>query len=256
MEKILIINYDPVSTLKLENLLEQNGYKTYIAEDSRNGLEIAKRYIPDLIICDTILNGINGFDVKSELSALAETSIIPFFFITSQPSLIEMHKAMLACAEGYFSKEFDDTEFLFAINSRLKKTNFMKEKYSSATPTSIEDDEESKKNNDHVLVKIGKKLRLIKFDNIVCVLALKEYSKIICEDNHKYIIRKSMKKWAELLSENSFLRIHRATIININFIERAEKIHFRSYNVFLKNMDEPFVLSQRYAKKLKNIFIS
>ncbi|RJP62130.1 MAG: hypothetical protein C4539_18840 [Ignavibacteriales bacterium] len=53
---------------------------------------------------------------------------------------------------------------------------------------------------------------------------------------------------------NSLCRIHRSTIINIHFIGWIEDWVNYSYLVYLKNISEPFVLSHRYALKLREVF--
>lgn len=55
-------------------------------------------------------------------------------------------------------------------------------------------------------------------------------------------------------SIHAIINENRSTIININFIERIEDWMNYSYRVYLKEIKEPFVLSRRYALKLKEIF--
>ena len=55
------------------------------------------------------------------------------------------------------------------------------------------------------------------------------------------------------MSKN-FLQIHRATIINTAFIDRIEIQAEKNYLVYLKTHEEPFTISQRYAKKLTKKF--
>ena len=61
-------------------------------------------------------------------------------------------------------------------------------------------------------------------------------------------------EWEERLSENYFLRIHRSTIINIEFIEKAEKWFNYSSMIHLKGIAEPFKVSRNYFKKIKERF--
>ncbi|PIP77384.1 MAG: hypothetical protein COW85_09255 [Ignavibacteria bacterium CG22_combo_CG10-13_8_21_14_all_37_15] len=53
-----------------------------------------------------------------------------------------------------------------------------------------------------------------------------------------------------------FRRIHRSTIINLEYVEKIEKFFRRSFIVQLKNTKQPFIISQRYSTKLrvKNLF--
>jgi two-component system LytT family response regulator len=108
--------------------------------------------------------------------------------------------------------------------------------------------------DDHILIKIGNKLKLIKFSEIVCITALKEYSKLTTKDNCKIVVRKSLKNWMSLLPAKCFLQIHRATIINIDYIEKIVKTNERTYTVNLINVQESFDISHRYANIIRHKF--
>ena len=84
--------------------------------------------------------------------------------------------------------------------------------------------------------------------------ALKEYSKINLENGKKIVVRKSLKKWTQVLPDDIFIQIHRATIINMDFIEEATKVNERSYQVKMKFMDGNFILSKRFANKVRKKF--
>jgi DNA-binding LytR/AlgR family response regulator len=83
---------------------------------------------------------------------------------------------------------------------------------------------------------------------------LKEYSKIKTNDNLEILVRKSMRNWVKLLPSNSFLRIHRATIININFIDKISQTNSRIYTVSLKGIKDTFDFSYRYANIMRRSF--
>ncbi len=62
---------------------------------------------------------------------------------------------------------------------------------------------------------------------------------------------KTMKEWENRLPAQNFCGIHRSTIINIDFIDKIEEWFNYSFKVFLKGIDEPFIMSRRYASSLK-----
>ncbi len=66
-----------------------------------------------------------------------------------------------------------------------------------------------------------------------------------------YLAMKTMKEWEHRLPEQYFCRIHRSTIINIEYIDKIEEWFNYSFKVFLKGIDEPLVMSRRYAAALK-----
>lgn len=252
--KILIIYNNSSHIEELNILLTNSGYNTYLAEDVNNGLEIAKIYLPDLIICDIVNNDVSASEVVEELHNNERTKIIPLLCLTSSPTLTEMREIMNAGADDYITYPIDENDLFKAINIRLEKINSIKSKFDALRKGTIEASGKLPPVEDHVLVKIGTKLRIIKFDNILCVTALKEYSKITTTDSKKYIIRKSLKKWMDILPASTFLQIHRATIINMEFIEKMNQKNDGFYSLYLKNNEEEFSVSVRNMKKIRKRF--
>lgn len=251
MYKTLLI-YDSNSDIKDLNInLTNEGFNTYLAEDVVNGIEIAKIYTPDLILCN--LNK-NGSQIVKELSCNERTNVIPILFLTQNPDFSEMRKIMNSGADDYLTFPISNKDLLNAIKIRLKKYNSVKEKFDKLRKETIENLGEMPLIEEHILVKIGTKLRIIKFQEIICVTASKEYSKITTKDSKKYIIRKSLKKWIDILPANSFLQIHRSTIINITFVKKMHKNSEGNFEVHLENSDEKYPVSVRNAKKIKKWF--
>jgi two-component system response regulator LytT len=56
------------------------------------------------------------------------------------------------------------------------------------------------------------------------------------------------------LPEKHFVRIHRSTIVNLEYIEKVETWFSRSYQIYLREMKEPLTVSRRYASQLKTKF--
>ena len=254
MQKLLLIYNDGVNIQNLNIMLTTHGFNTYLAEDVTNGIEIAKIYTPDLIICDIRNNGVTGVDVVQQLAENERTRVIPLLFLSADPDFREMRSVMSAGADDYIPYPVRSEEILESINARLRKINSIKAKFDKLRNEGIESPGEIPVSENHVLVKIGTKLRIIKFEDIVLVSALKEYSKIVTKEGNKYIIRKSLKKWVDILPPISFLQIHRSTIININCVEKLIKAHESSYEVRMTGCPESFQVSVRNAKKLKKWF--
>ncbi|MFO7446861.1 MAG: LytTR family DNA-binding domain-containing protein [Ignavibacteriaceae bacterium] len=96
--------------------------------------------------------------------------------------------------------------------------------------------------------------KFIKINTIVCITAEKDYSYIYLSSGKKHLVLKSMVEWEERLTPKYFVRIHRSTIVNLEYVEKVEKWFNSSYHVYLQNHQEPFKMSRRYAAKLKERF--
>jgi two-component system LytT family response regulator len=254
VEKILILHTEVSDQTLSNDILTAAGFNTYIAEDIESGIDIAKIYQPDMIILESTESDKHASGIIHELQKDDNIRIKPLIYISCNPEAKGMRQIMSAGADDYIIAPYSNYDLVDAVNVRLNKYNTIKLKCDELRKETIEGDGDGYVNKNHILVKIGAKLRLIKFEKIVCVTAQKEYSKIITAESKKYIIRKSLRKWIEILPEDNFLQIHRATIINTEFINRIEIQPEKNYLVHLKSHEEPFPISQRYAKKLTKKF--
>ncbi len=96
--------------------------------------------------------------------------------------------------------------------------------------------------------------KFIKISSILCITAEKDYSYICMVNGKKLLVLKPMVEWENRLTPKYFARIHRSTIVNLEFVEKVEKWFNSSYRVYLQNIAEPFQMSRRYAAKLKEKF--
>lgn len=96
--------------------------------------------------------------------------------------------------------------------------------------------------------------KFIKVNSILSITANKDYSYINSLDDKKIILLRTMKEWEKRLPEKYFARIHRSTIVNLEYIEKVEKWFNYSYHVHIKGIEEPYQMSRRYASKLKEKF--
>ena len=108
--------------------------------------------------------------------------------------------------------------------------------------------------DDRIFITVNSISRFIKVRDIQCIKAEKDYTYICTVDDKKLLVLRPMIEWEERLPAKYFARIHRSTIVNLELIEKVEKWFNYSYHVYLKNIDEPFQMSRRYALKLKERF--
>lgn len=254
MEKILILHTGTSVSILADRILTEAGFNTYIAEDIESGINIAKIYLPDMIVLESEDTDDNASEIIKELQKDNNLRIKPLICISNNPNLKDLRKIMEAGADDYIAAPYSNPELVRAVTIRMNKYYALKLKCDELRNETIEGEGETPANKNHILVKIGTKLRLIKFENIVCVTAEKEYSKISIHDSKKYIIRKSLRKWIELLPDDNFLQIHRSTIINTEYIDRIEIQADKNYLVHLKTIQEPLAISQRFAKKITKKF--
>ena len=126
MKSVLFIEDNTDIRENMAEILEMAGYKVYTAPDGKEGVAIAQSEKPDIIICDIMMPVLDGYGVIHMLQKNPETQGIPFIFLTAKAERFEIRKGMELGADDYITKPFTGTELLNAIESRLKKADFLK----------------------------------------------------------------------------------------------------------------------------------
>lgn len=128
---VLIIDdtYDMCSFL--ESILKDT-YQVFIANDGESGMEIAKAQIPDLIICDVMMPGIDGFQVLEHLREDLYTSHIPVILLTAKGDRESRLRGLSEMADDYITKPFENDELLYRIQNLLGIRQLLKEKFSKS----------------------------------------------------------------------------------------------------------------------------
>ena len=130
MKKILLIedNLDVRETTA--DILELANYEVFTAESGKEGIEKAVKFQPELIICDIMMPGLDGYGVLHILSKKPETARIPFIFLTAKSEKADIRRGMNLGADDYLTKPFEDMELLHAVESRLQKSEMLKKEFS------------------------------------------------------------------------------------------------------------------------------
>lgn len=121
MTKIVLIEDNHEMRENIEEMLELADYQVISAENGKVGLDLVKKELPDLIICDIMMPELDGYGVLYYLSKIPETRAIPFIFLSAKTERTDLRKGMNLGADDYITKPFEEMELLEAIESRLKK---------------------------------------------------------------------------------------------------------------------------------------
>ena len=133
MEKnrILFIEDNPEIRENVTEILELDGFEVTAATNGKEGLDIAREELPDLIVCDIMMPVMDGFTVLYFLTKDPKTADIPFIFLTAKVDRFDFRKGMEMGADDYITKPFEDVELINAIRSRLKKKEMLRKEYSN-----------------------------------------------------------------------------------------------------------------------------
>ena len=127
MKKVLLIEDDVVLRENTAELLELSGYQVETASNGRAGVEVAKKYQPNIIVCDIMMPELDGYGVLDNLSKNNTTKYIPFIFLSAKTERQDIRKGMNLGADDYITKPFNEDELISAIESRIAKAAILQE---------------------------------------------------------------------------------------------------------------------------------
>lgn len=234
----IIIDDEWLVRSELRLMLQDFNQVQVVAEAANvsEGLAVVQHHQPDVIFLDIQLAGETGFDFLEK----ARTSARIIFITAFDQFAI---RAFEVHALDYLLKPIRKERLADAIQ-RIQNNVPLKPKPAKAQNYS-----------DIIYVMIDGSLRPIKLPLLKCITAEGNYSYIHYQDGKRELVLRNLGEWMEVLPENPFLRIHRSTIVNSEYIEKVVKLANYSHAVFLRGMSEPFIMSRRYAVKLKRFMV-
>lgn len=119
--KILVIEDTQSVREELKDILGFEGMEVITAENGQEGIDCAKEYSPDLILCDIMMPIKDGFQVFNELQHSVILKDTPFIFLTSLATTQNVRQGMILGVDDYITKPLDIDLLIASINTRLKK---------------------------------------------------------------------------------------------------------------------------------------
>ncbi len=119
MQKILIIDDEPLVRRSINMILRYKGFEVIEAADGVAGIEQARTQSPDLILSDVSMRPPNGYTVLQTLKADPLTAGIPFLFLTGLIDQAKMQNSIERGAAGYVEKPFSVDTLLAVVKKHL-----------------------------------------------------------------------------------------------------------------------------------------
>jgi len=232
---VLVIDDERLVRKDLISLLSAYDNVTVVgeAEDVPSAVKAIDRLNPDVIFLDIQMPGDSGFDLLEKNDVEAQ-----IIFITAYDEYAI--RAFEVNALDYLLKPVSPDRLAKA----LKRLD-LKDQETFARTRRLD-------YHDRLFLMLGRHFKFLKVSTILTITAAGDYSEVLTSDGNKGLTLKSMKEWEARLPAQHFIRIHRSTIINMEFIERIEEWFNYSFKVYLNGVEEPYVISRRYASKLRD----
>ena len=123
--KILIVDDEMDTLLPLRRSLEVENYRVIEAYDGHEAINKAKAEIPDLILLDLMMPGMDGYEVCGKLRNEPVTQNIPIIMLTAKGYVRDKVKGLEIGADDYVTKPFNLNELKARIKSALRRTRTM-----------------------------------------------------------------------------------------------------------------------------------
>jgi DNA-binding response OmpR family regulator len=122
---LLVIEDDQIVVHTIERILRKD-YRVRVATSGVEGLQAARREIPDLVILDVIMPGMDGYTVCKEMRQDVLLSEIPILFLTAKTRDEDKIAGLSAGADDYLGKPFNIDELLLRVKAILRRTQRMR----------------------------------------------------------------------------------------------------------------------------------
>ncbi len=128
MKTIVVIEDEQALLKNIVRILSAEGYNSIGAENGEAGIQLIRSHHPDLVLCDIMMPGMNGYAVLADLQSTPKTVLIPFIFLTAKTERSDMRQGIELGADDYLTKPFDADELIGAIEARFRKDDRQKER--------------------------------------------------------------------------------------------------------------------------------
>jgi two-component system LytT family response regulator len=243
--KTIIADDEQVARSRLRRLLQLDFPEIELIAEASNGIEarqLIDTHKPDLVFLDIEMPGATGLDVVETathkpfvvfVTAYDHYAIQAFKALTIDYILKPITQDQLAIAIEKFKRLSAPPDF-----NRLIATlnNEMKGHHKSRLP-----------------VIIGDSIKYVPYDSIFCFEADQKYTSVFSKDA-TYITEKSLVQLEEILPKDTFIRIHRKHIVNVNYIDKIKHWFDRKFKVVLTvPFDRELIVSRSYFDNIKNL---
>lgn len=232
----IIVDDEKLAREELKELFKQITGIELIGEASNaaEAKNLIDKYNPDLIFLDIQMPGKSGFDLLNEINTDAEIIFVSAY-------------------DEYALKAFE----VNALDYLLKPVT--KERLSAAVQnlaelyTEPESSLEKFNNNEYLFLMVNNDYHFVKINSIIKITAAGNYTEIFTANKLKGLVQKSLREWELRLPGELFVRIHRNTMVNLDYVERIDSRINYAFQVYLKECHDAAIMSRRYAIKLKNL---
>ena len=118
--RVLVVDDDPVILKLLQVNFEMEGFDVLTATDGVDGLRAARDELPDVVVSDVMMPGMNGLELVTALGADDRTGDIPVMLLSARAQATDVAAGLEAGAHDYVTKPFEPLELVDRVHQLLR----------------------------------------------------------------------------------------------------------------------------------------
>jgi two-component system, LytTR family, response regulator AlgR len=240
--RILIVDDEPPARERLRSMLAEGGEFEVVGEagNGEQALDLVDKLVPDVVLLDVRMPGIDGLEVARHLAALPEPPAVIFTTAFDEYAL----QAFDSEAVAYLLKPIRAEKLKAALAKAARLTRPQLQQVATAAREPA--------HRLHIGVRGRDGLRLIPIDEVFCFHADQKYTTVKHQKGED-LIEDSLKTLEEEFS-TTFVRIHRNALVNTKYLERIARDASGQHFVHLRGLPDALEVSRRMAGDLKDRF--
>jgi two-component system LytT family response regulator len=230
----IIVDDERLARQALKTVIAELGQVEIVgeADNVQSAIVLLEQIQPDIVFLDIQMPGESGFDLLEKTSIKAKIIFVTAF---DEYAL----RAFEVNALDYLLKPVS----ISRLKAALDKVN-EKEPENTKPKSRLN-------NDDRLFILFKSQYIFLQIATITHICSAGDYSEVYLADGKHGLTNKPMQEWEDRLPENNFCRIHRSTIINLDYVSKIEEWFNSSFRVYLKGVEYPFTMSRRYASQIK-----
>ena len=119
MARILIVDDSPTETFRFREILNKHGFEVLEASNGADGVTMAQAELPDMVLMDVVMPGVNGFQATRQIARNASTKHIPIVIVSTKDQATDRVWGKRQGARDYLTKPVDEQQLIDVIKQHL-----------------------------------------------------------------------------------------------------------------------------------------
>ena len=120
MTRILIVDDSPTETFRFREILTKHGFEVLEASNGADGVTMTQAELPDMVLMDVVMPGVNGFQATRQIARNSSTKHIPIVIVSTKDQATDRVCGKRQGACDYLTKPVDEQQLIDVIKQHLR----------------------------------------------------------------------------------------------------------------------------------------